>query len=222
VLARVQSNTLTFASADSFRLALRRESLPGASTSGDVLIPARALNELARILPAEGSVQMLVTPNRNQVLFEAEGIKLVSSLIVGQFPNFEAILPKSYATRAAINTADFRQAAKRVALFARDSSNIVRLRIDAGENGGITPGTVTLAANADDLGDAMEPLVAAVDGAGLEVIFNVRYLTDVLAVIDTEEVALELNSPDKPGVVKPNGASGGDYLYIIMPMHNAR
>jgi len=222
VMARVQSNTLTFASADSFRLALRRESLPGASTSGDVLIPARALNELARILPAEGSVQMLVTPNRNQVLFEAEGIKLVSSLIVGQFPNFEAILPKSYATRAAINTADFRQAAKRVALFARDSSNIVRLRIDAGENGGITPGTVTLAANADDLGDAMEPLVAAVDGAGLEVIFNVKYLTDVLAVIDTEEVALELNSPDKPGVVKPNGASGGDYLYIIMPMHNAR
>ncbi|PWT74360.1 MAG: DNA polymerase III subunit beta [Chloroflexi bacterium] len=222
VLARSQSNTLTFASADSFRLALRREPLPGAATSGDVLIPARALNELARILPAEGSVRMLVTPNRNQVLFEAEGIKLVSSLIVGQFPNFEAILPKSYATRAAINTADFRQAAKRVALFARDSSNIVRLRIDAGENGGITPGTVTLAANADDLGDAMEPLVAAVDGAGLEVIFNVRYLTDVLAVIDTEEVALELNSPDKPGVIKPNGASGGDYLYIIMPMHNAR
>lgn len=222
VLARVQSNSLTFASADSFRLALRRESLPGASTSGDVLIPARALNELARILPAEGSVHMLVTPNRNQVLFEAEGIKLVSSLIVGQFPNFDAILPKSYATRAAINTADFRQAAKRVALFARDSSNIVRLRIDAGENGGITPGTVTLAANADDLGDAMEPLVAAVDGAGLEVIFNVKYLTDVLGVIDTEEVALELNSPDKPGVVKPNGASGGDYLYIIMPMHNAR
>jgi DNA polymerase-3 subunit beta len=65
-------------------------------------------------------------------------------------------------------------------------------------------------------------LVAAVDGAGLEVIFNVRYLTDVLAVIDTEDVALELNTPDKPGVIKPNGASGGDYIYIIMPMHNAR
>ena len=222
VLARVQNDTLTFASADSFRLALRRQALPGTSTSGDVLIPARALNELARILPAEGSIRMLVTPNRNQVLFEADDIKLVSSLIVGQFPNFDAILPKSYATRATINTADFRQAAKRVALFARDSSNIVRLRIDAGENGGITPGTVTLQATADDLGDAVEPLVAAVDGSGLEVIFNVRYLTDVLSVIETEEVALELNSPQQPGVVKPNGAAGGDYIYIIMPMHNAR
>ncbi|MGO8948244.1 MAG: DNA polymerase III subunit beta [Ktedonobacterales bacterium] len=222
VLARVQNNTLTFASADSFRLALRREPLPGGATSGDVLIPARALNELAHILPAEGTVRMLVTPNRNQVLFEADGIKLVSSLIVGQFPSFDAIVPKSHATRATINTADFRQAAKRVALFARDSSNIVRLRIDAGENGGITPGTVTLQANADDLGDAMEPLIAAVDGVGLEVIFNVKYLTDVLGVIDTEEVALELNSPQQPGVVRPNGASSGDYLYIIMPMHNAR
>jgi DNA polymerase-3 subunit beta len=222
VLARVQNNTLTFASADSFRLAVRREPLPGDTAAGDVLIPARTLNELARILPAEGTVRMVVTPNRNQVLFEAEGINLVSSLIAGQFPNFEAILPKSHSTRASINTADFRQAAKRVALFARDSSNIVRLRVDAGENGGVTPGTVTLQANADDLGEAMEPLVAAVDGTGLEVMFNVKYLTDVLNVIDTEEVALELNQPQQPGVIKPNGASGGDYVYIIMPMHNTR
>lgn len=222
VLARVLNNTLTFASADSFRLAVRREPLASDATTGDVLIPARTLNELARILPAEGTIKMVVTPGRNQVLFEAEGINLVSSLIAGQFPNFEAILPKTHATRATINTADFRQAAKRVALFARDSSNIVRLRVDAGENGGITPGTVTLQANADDLGDAVEPLPAAVDGAGLEVIFNVKYLTDVLGVIDTEEVALELNSPQQPGVIKPNGAASGDYLYIIMPMHNTR
>jgi DNA polymerase-3 subunit beta len=222
VLARVSNDSLTFASADSFRLAVRREPLASDATAGDVLIPARTLNELARILPAEGTVKMVVTPGRNQVLFEAEGINLVSSLIAGQFPNFEAILPKTHATRATINTADFRQAAKRVALFARDSSNIVRLRVDAGENGGITPGTVTLQANADDLGDAVEPLPAAVDGAGLEVIFNVKYLTDVLGVIDTEEVALELNTPQQPGVIKPNGASGGDYLYIIMPMHNTR
>ena len=222
VLARVLSDSLTFASADSFRLAVRREPLTSDATAGDVLIPARTLNELGRILPAEGTVKMVVTPGRNQVLFEAEGINLVSSLIAGQFPNFEAILPKTHATRATINTADFRQAAKRVALFARDGSNIVRLRVDAGENGGITPGTVTLQANADDLGDAVEPLPAAVDGAGLEVIFNVKYLTDVLSVIDTEEVALELNTPQQPGVIKPNGASGGDYLYIIMPMHNTR
>ncbi len=222
VLERVQENTLTFAAADSFRLAVRREPLPGDAAPGDVLIPARTLKELASILPAEGTVKMVVTPNRNQVLFEAEGVNLVSNLIAGQFPNFEAILPKSHATRATINTAEFRQAAKRASLFARDNSRIVRMRIDPGENDGMTPGSVTIQAAADDSGETMESLVAAVDGPGLEVIFNVQYLTDVLGVISTEDVALELNTPQQAGAVKPNGSSGGEYVYIIMPMHNTR
>lgn len=221
VLARVQDNALTFASADSFRLAVAREALPGDAQPGDVLIPARTLNDLARVLPPEGSVQMVVTPNRNQVLFHAEGVDLVSNLIAGQFPNFEAILPKSHATRATLPTAEFRQAAKTASIFARDSANIVRLKVEPGEAGGITPGTVTLQATAEDLGDTTTTLEAAVDGNGLEIIFNVKYLTDVLAVIDTPEVALELDSPQRPGVVKPIGGSS-DYVYVIMPMHNTR
>ena len=221
VLARVQDNSLTFASADSFRLAVTREALPGDAQPGEVLIPARTLNELARVLPPEGSVQMVVTPNRNQVLFHAEGVDLVSNLIAGQFPNFEAILPKSHATRATLPTAEFRQAAKTASIFARDSANIVRLKVEPGEAGGITPGTVTLQATAEDLGDTTTTLEAAVDGKGLEIIFNVKYLTDVLAVLDTPEVALELDSPQRPGVVKPIGGSS-DYVYVIMPMHNTR
>ena|SRR5579859_546323 len=221
VLARVRDGHLTFASADSFRLAVRAANLPGSeAASGDVLIPARTLSELAKVLPAEGSIQMVVTPNRNQVLFHADGVDLVSNLIAGQFPNFEAIVPKDAATRATLNTADFRQAAKTASLFARDSSNIVRLKVEPGENGGITPGSVVLQATAEDVGDAVTTLEAAVDGKGLEIIFNVKYLTDVLAVLDTPEVALELNSPQQPGVVKPIGA--GDYTYVIMPMHNTR
>ena len=222
VLARVRDGGLTFASADSFRLAVRAARLPGSedATSGDVLIPARTLTELAKVLPAEGTVQMVATPNRNQVLFHADGVDLVSNLIAGQFPNFEAILPKSAATRATLNTADFRQAAKTASLFARDSSNIVRLKVEPGENGGMMPGSVVLQATAEEVGDTVTTLEAAVDGNGLEIIFNVKYLTDVLAVLETPEVALELNSPQQPGVVKPIGA--GDYTYVIMPMHNTR
>lgn len=222
VLARVRDNTLTFASADSFRLAVRSQTLPTDAAPGDVLIPARTLNELGRILPTEGTVQMVVTPNRNQVLFHGDGVDLVSNLIAGQFPNFDAILPKSHATRATLPTADFRQAAKTAALFARDSSNIVRLKIEAGE-GGIAPGVVTLQATAEDVGDSTTTLEAAVDGKGIEIIFNVKYLTDVLAVIDTEQVALEVNTAQQPGVVKPvSGGTSGEYVYVIMPMHNTR
>ncbi len=221
VLARVKDTTLTFAAADSFRLAVRTTTLPEVAPAGDVLIPARTLSELARVLPDEGTVEMVVTPNRNQVLFHAGEVDLVSNLIAGQFPNFEAIVPKSHATRTTLQTADFRQAAKTAALFARDSANIVRLKVAEGENGGMMPGSVTLQATAEELGDSTTTLDAAVDGGGLEIIFNVKYLTDVLGVLDTPEVALEFNSPQQPGVVKPL-AAGDNYVYVIMPMHNTR
>ncbi len=225
VLAQVRGEQLIFAAADSFRLAVRSTPMPGAASQqedGDVLIPARTLNELARILPDEGAVQMVVTPNRNQVLFRAEaaGVELVSNLIAGKFPNYQAILPQSSATRVTLNTEDFRGAAKRAAIFARDSANIVRLKVSSGEAGGLMPGALTIQATAEEAGDTDTSLDAAVDGEGLEVIFNVKYLTDVLGVLDTPEVALELNTPQHPGVIRPIG--GGDYVYVIMPMHSTR
>ncbi len=229
VLARIQDGTLTFAAADSFRLAVRHASLPAAvgndasSTTGDILIPARTLSELGRILPAEGSVQMVITPNRNQVLFHVEGVvDLVSNLISGQFPNYQGILPKAHATRAVLKTEDVRAAAKRAALFARDSSNIVRVRIEAGDSASGAIGSVTLSATAEELGDATDTVDAAVDGEGLEIIFNVKYLTDVLGVLETPEVALELNNAQSPGVFKPMGEQYELYSYVVMPMHNTR
>ncbi|MBF6590857.1 MAG: DNA polymerase III subunit beta, partial [Ktedonobacterales bacterium] len=225
VLARVREAQMIFAAADSFRLAVRTVALPEAEgmALGDVLIPARTLSELGRILPDEGTVRMVVTPNRNQVLFRAgDEVEMVSNLISGQFPNYEAILPKSHATRVTIPTELFRQAAKTASIFARDSSNIVRLKVTAGEVGGITPGAVTLEATAEETGDATTTLDAAVDGQGLEIIFNVKYLTDVLGVLGTEEVALELNSAQQPGVIRPAGEGATPYTYVIMPMHSTR
>ena len=223
VLARVRNERLTLASADSFRLAVATTELPGAPTLSDVLIPARSLLELARILPAEGEVRMAVTPQRNQVLFSAGEVEMLSNLIAGQFPNFEQIVPKSHSTRVTLPTDQFRQATKTATLFARDSANIVRLKVEGGEPGGLTPGVVTLQATAEEVGDATSTIEeAAVDGAGMEIIFNVKYLADVLAALDTPQVALELNSPQSPGVIRPVGAQGEKYTYVIMPMHNTR
>ena len=223
VLTRVRNERLTMAGADSFRLAVATVELPGAAAQGDVLIPAHALKTLRSILPAEGSATMTITSNRNQALFRASDIEMVTNLIAGQFPNFEAILPKSHSTRVTLPTDQFKQAAKTTTLFARDSANIVRLKVEAGEPGGLTPGVVTLQATADEVGDTTTTIEeAAVDGGGMEIIFNVKYLTDVLGVIDTPQVALELNSPQSPGVIRPVGARGEQYTYVIMPMHNTR
>ena len=218
VLVQVGDEKITFAAADSFRLAVRVAPLPGDNhPRGDILIPARTLTELARILPAEGPVEMIVTPNRSQVLFHTQSLDLVSRLIDGTFPNFRQIIPKEHTTQARVETREFAEAVKRAALFARDSSNITRVKINPGENDGLEPGSLTVEATAEDLGDNTSTVNAVIKGPELQIIFNVKYLSEVLAVIGSQEVLLELNGPTKPGVIMPAGEN--DYTYVIMPMH---
>ncbi len=218
VLVQVSDEKITFAAADAFRLAVRVAPLPGDDhPRGDILIPARTLTELARILPAEGPVEMIVTPNRSQVLFHTPQLDLVSRLIEGAFPNFRQIIPKEHSTRAVVETKLFAEAAKRAELFARDSSNITRVKINPGGHDGLEPGAVTVEATAEELGDNTSIISAAVDGPEMQIIFNVKYLSEVLAVIGSSEVALEANAPTKPGVIRPVGEH--DYTYVIMPMH---
>jgi DNA polymerase-3 subunit beta len=221
VLVQVQNEKLTFAAADAFRLAVRSVPLPGDGASrSDILIPARTLTELGRILPSEGVVQMIVTPNRSQVLFHTEHVDLLSRLIEGTFPNFRQIIPKDYTTRVTVETKEFAAAVKSVTPFARDSSNIARIKINGGGSEGIGAGTLTVEATAEDIGSNVSTINAAIDGPDQQIIFNVKYLADVLNVMDTPELALEITSAARPGVVKPVGAA--DYTYVIMPMSSNR
>ncbi len=221
VLVQVSTGKMTFAAADAFRLAVRVSVLPDDSLlRNDILIPARTLTELSRILPSEGSVQMIVTPNRSQVLFHTENIDLLSRLIEGTFPNFRQIIPKEHTTRAVVETKEFAAAVKSVAPFARDSSNIARIKINGGGSDGMEPGALTIEATAEDVGNNVSIINAAVDGPEQQIIFNVKYLAEVLSVLDTPEVAIEVTSASRPGVVKP--VSSADYTYVIMPMSTNR
>ena len=220
VLVEVANEQVSFAAADAFRLALRIASLPGHDAAhGNILIPARTLSELARILPSEGAVQMVVTPNRSQVLFHTEHIDLVSRLIEGTFPNIKAAIPKEHKTRAVVETKEFAAAVRTVTPFARDSSNITRIKIASGAAEG-GDGMLTLESTAEDVGSNVTTINASVDGPDQEIIFNVKYLTDVLAILDTPEAALEVTSAARPGVVKP--VSAAEYTYVIMPMSTNR
>ena len=219
VHVEVGDQKVTFAAADAFRLAVREAALPGHEAShGSILIPARTLTELARILPGEGVVEMVVTPNRSQVLFHTENIDLVSRLIEATFPNVRGVIPKEHTTRAVIETKEFAAAVRSVAPFARDSSNITRVKLSSGE--GSDAGSLTIEATAEDVGSNVSTINAAVDGPEQQIIFNVKYLADVLAVLDTPEVAVEVTTAARPGVLKPVGPD--DYTYVIMPMSTNR
>ena len=215
VLVRVRNEQMMFASSNGFCLAIRTLPLPGYDEAcDDVLIPARTLQELARILPATGDVQMIVTPNRSQVLFHTDQIDLVSRLIEGSYPNVHGLVPKDYMTRAVIETKEFAAALKSVVPFAQDSSNITHLKIS--ENANTEGGTLTIEASTEEIGTNVSRIDATIDGPAQELLFNIRYLASVLSVIDTPEVALEVTSKTRPGLLRPVG--GIDAQYIVMPM----
>ncbi|MCD6520985.1 MAG: DNA polymerase III subunit beta [Anaerolineae bacterium] len=218
VLAEVSAESLTFAAADGYRLSVSSASLEnGPETPLSLIIPARALQELRRIsAEAEGAVQMLVAQSRNQVFFHFDDIDLISQLVEGTFPNYKQIIPTSYNTRTVLDTGEFLKAMRMAFIFARDSSNIVRLQITP--NGG--GGRLVISASSAEYGDNVSELDAVVEGQPIEIAFNARYLIDALNVIDTEQVALETRDPSSPGVIRP--VDGTDFVHVVMPMHISR
>jgi DNA polymerase-3 subunit beta len=218
-LAEFQGSQLTMVSADGFRLSLRRAQLSEEVPEPlEVIIPARALRELARVSVEEKDpIEIIVTPNRNQVLFRLSNIEIVSQLIEGKFPDYNQIIPSSYGTRVVVNTHDLMRAFRISVLFSRDVANIVRLEMLPGSE--LTPGRLTVESTAE-VGQNVGELDATVEGEQMEIAFNGRYLIDMLNVIGTDQVALEATNPSRPGILKPVGDE--NLVYVIMPMHIKR
>jgi DNA polymerase III subunit beta len=211
VLARFEGDTLTLAAADNYRIAVKTIPILDPVPETSVVIPARALNELVRILSdIDQPIEIVLAQARNQILFHLEGIDLVSRLIDGQFPNYQQVLPQSHTTRAVLDREELLRAVRPAALIAHESANIVKLQIEANGHAGIT-----VSANAE-VGDHVGQVEAAVEGDGTTIAFNARYLADVLTNVDAEQFALELNGPLSPGVFKPIGDDR--YVHVVMPV----
>jgi DNA polymerase-3 subunit beta len=158
---------------------------------------------------------MSLPSGRGQVIFHHGSVELVSQLIEGTYPDLGNVIPKNYATRTVVATADFRKVCKTTDIFAREASHTARLKIKPGSD--LTPGQLVISATSAETGDNVAELDAMVDGTQVEIAFNVKYLVDVLNVIDTPNVALETSAPSSPGLIRPVGRE--DFLSVIMPMH---
>jgi len=218
VLVEIDGAHLTLAAADGFRLSVRRADLSAPVSSPlRAIVPARALAELARISSDE-QIHMLLPPGRGQVIFRGRDIELVSQLIEGAFPDYQGIIPSSHTNRTVISTAGFLKACKAADIFAREAAHSARLKIAPGSE--LEPGRVEVTATAAETGSNEVIVDATVDGEPIEIAFNVRFLVDVLSVINSPNVALETSGPAAPGVIKPVGRD--DFLHVVMPMHLGR
>jgi len=211
VLARFEGDQLTLAAADNYRIAVKTITILDPVEETSVVIPARALHELSRVLTdTDSPVSVVLAHARNQILFHLEGVDLVSRLIDGQYPNYQSVLPASHSTRAVLDREELLRAVRPAALIAHESANIVKLGVGLDGDPGIT-----VSANAE-VGDHVGRIEAQVDGDGTTIAFNARFLADVLTNVDAEQFALELNGPLSPGVFKPLGDDR--YVHVVMPL----
>lgn len=218
VLVVVENEKITMAAADGFRLSVRTATLSAAAPEPlNIIIPARALNELARIA-ADGDevISMAVPKGRGQVIFRVKDVELVSQLIDGTFPDYQQIIPRSYKSRTLVSTASLLKACKQAEIFAREGTNVARLDIKPAK-GEMEPSEVEISATSEETGKNETIVEATVDGSGVLIAFNVKYLREALEIIKTPNVVLETSAANAPGVVRPVG--GDDFLHVIMPMH---
>ena len=216
VKVEMEGDTLTLAAADGFRLAVHTSTLASpVSEPISFIIPARTLVELNRLLGDQTEpVEFTVTPQRSQALFRLKNVELVSQLVQGTFPNYQQLIPESYGTRTVVNLQDFIRATRTASIFARDGSGIVRLQIYPGTNG--TSGKMVISARAEEVGDNQGEIDAKVEGEESKIAFAGKYLSDVLAVLGQDEVALETTTPSSPGVFRQVDKEG--YVHVVMPM----
>lgn len=225
VMLRITDNLLVLAAADGFRLSVHTIQLSEDVSDVSVIIPAKALVQLAHLLPsaADAEVTVSTATNATHIGFAFGGIELTSRLIEGTFPDFARIVPTAHRTMAVIDTSALLRATRAASVFARDNSHIVRLVCTPETaNGSQTPGSIVVKSTSAESGDNTGTLEAVVTGEIGEVAFNAKYLRDALEAIESAQVQLTISGASSPGMLQPTGNDDDSVMHVIMPMHVAR
>jgi DNA polymerase-3 subunit beta len=207
ILVRFEPGRIVMAATDSYRLAVKETPVEAALPDLEAIIPARALQELARIATGADEVQLGL--QENHVVFGADGTWLTTRRIDGQFPNYRQLLPEQFEYELALPREELLEVVRRVSLMAQRNSPL-RLRFADGD--------LTVSAVTQDVGEARESLPAPFTGEPMEIGFNAEFLRDGLDSVDSDTVKFKLISPLRPAVLE---GESDDYVYLIMPIRLA-
>jgi DNA polymerase-3 subunit beta len=209
VLFEARGNTLTLVATDTHRLAWKQAIL-GEEISQPIsmIIPAKPLAELERVLKDTIDENVHVRFGTSQVQFETDQVTLVSRVLDGQFPNYEKVIPKNAERKIRIDRGQLLDAVRRVYIVAKQNNEkgVWKTKGDLLE----------MTAESQEVGKAYEEVPINMDGSDLTIAFNTRYLMEVLNIVDSEEVSFELTGSLNPGILR---ATGSDFLYVVMPMN---
>ena len=208
ILMSASGKELRMVATDSYRLSVKETELESPlSGTLEANVPARALNELARIAQQPDGDSLSVSVGQNQVIFEIGDIVLSSRLIDGQFPNYRQLLPEAVEHTLRLSSSELTDVVRRISLLAQKNAP---LRLS------FTEGTLTISAQTPDVGEASEAVPVPFHGEPFDIGFNPEFLRDGLESIDTDELVLKLISPLRPGLIE--SPDTGDFVYLIMPI----
>ena len=207
ILVRFEPGKIVMAATDSYRLAVKETPVSGTLPDLEAIIPARALQELARIATGADDIQLGM--QENHVVFGADGTWLTTRRIDGQFPNYRQLLPEQFEYELPLPREEVLEVVRRVSLMAQRNSPL-RLRFAEGE--------LTVSAITQDVGEARESLPAPFTGEAMEIGFNAEFLRDGLESVDSDTIKFKLISPLRPAVLE---GDADDYVYLIMPIRLA-
>ncbi|MBV9413584.1 MAG: DNA polymerase III subunit beta [Solirubrobacterales bacterium] len=208
ILVSASERELRMVATDSYRLSVKETALDTALSSGfEVNVPARALQELARVAGHVEDEDLRISVRQNQILFELGGVTLSSRLIDGQFPNYRQLLPETFEHELRLAGGELTEVVRRISLLAQKNAPL-RLAFK--------PGELTISAQTPDIGEALESLPVSFQGEPLEIGFNPEFLRAGLEAIEEGEVVLKLISPLRPGLIESGDES--HFRYLIMPI----
>jgi DNA polymerase-3 subunit beta len=202
-----QESELRLVATDGHRLALSTCPLPPPVTARSGIVPRKAVLEIMRVLGGGEAVQVAITDNQFALQLPPT-FSMTARLIEGQFPNYEAVLPRAQPRKVALSRNALTAALRRVSVVAEEKNKPVRFHLG--------PASLRLAAASQELGEAEEDLVVDYAGEEMTIGFNSRYVLDALAPIEKDSILLELKDATSPGVLRSVEEEG--YRCVIMPM----
>jgi DNA polymerase-3 subunit beta len=215
VLVAAEEGGTRLVATDSYRLALRDLSgaAPLAPGAEQILVPARALTEVQRLLPSsagkeEAGATVGFSVSDLDATFTVGGVRLTTRLLDGRFPDYRQLIPPGYPNMLRVGREALLDALRRVRLLVRDNTTPVRLSM--------RPGSVELTVVSQEVGHASEDVDAEFEGEELTVAFNPSYLIDGVEAVVGDEVVLETVDATKPATVR--APEHDDYRYLLMPV----
>ena len=206
VLFVLQAKEVRFVATDGHRLALATRGVGQGLSGVSGIVPRKAVVEIMRVLGASEDVQLAIT--ENQFVMQMPNFVMTARLIEGQFPNWEAVLPRNHPGRLALKRSSLSAALRRVSVMAEERNKPVRFVLASG--------SLTLSAASHDLGEAEEQLEVDYTGGELTIGFNSRYVLDALTPMEHDDVLFEFKDALSPGVLRSAADEG--YCCVIMPM----